>query len=390
MSFQRRQQWNNDDDEESPRISREVDDDEKPSHQFRGNHNKIVAVGLGLVMGFLFLTSFIPGNGRVLATSSPEVIQRVSPSLDDDFAFCTQSSIGGLNEEDSHETMDIWYQCEGTEYEEFGKELRKFAGDYASHRTPSWGHRRHALPANSKVLLFGNSHTRQIGQTLACQYAKDIVGLQYLDAKDKPDPNMAIVVEFRNGAQLYLVTNSYVAHSPHWRRLLEDQIRMSLSDFDAIILGLFNPGSKHMETDFVQNMIHLQKVLPASAEFSVQDNYGPSVREVANEFAGPIQFVTLFGSLEPARTKWASEQVIELARNQDPRDNVEFLDSRLYIEGLGMEGASEDRTEKSTVSHNNVQAHRCTGSLGGHADLVTWDVTEFLYHHIGGRSQTMH
>ena len=50
--------------------------------------------------------------------------------------------------------------------------------------------------AHAKVLVFGHSHTRQIGQTLACQYADDVLRVDHLEPADSPDPNMAIRVTF--------------------------------------------------------------------------------------------------------------------------------------------------------------------------------------------------
>jgi hypothetical protein len=39
------------------------------------------------------------------------------------------------------------------------------------------------------------------------------------------------------------------------------------------------------------------------------------------------------------------------------------------------------RTRESTMRGKKM--HRCMGNHGGHSDLVAWDVTEFLYQHLG-------
>ena len=367
-------------DEEAPSLlppPKEVRADMLRTTQLQ--YKNIILVGLFIVAALLCLPSCLSTESRIITTSSPTVTRKASSTLTTDLKFCTQPSVTGSIAGE----MDVWYQCAGDAYDEFGKQLAKYAQEYASqHHSPSWGHRPNALPHKAKVLLFGNSNTRQIGQTLACQYAESIVNIHYFDA-DKPDPHMALVVEFDNGAQLFMVANSYVAHSPHWRRLLEAQIEQSLDAFDAIILGLFNPASKHWETEFVQSMVYMQNAMPATDEVSVQDYYGPSVSDIARAFRGPIQFVTLFGKQEPSRTKRASNEVIDLTRQE--RHNVDFLDARLYIEGMGTEGASESRLEVSQSVSNDTQAHRCTGSRGGHVDLVAWEVRTTIECWLGSR-----
>ena len=345
-------------------------------------YKEFLAIGLTIVVLLVCMPSSSMSGSRVLESSTATVTMLASSALSEDFLFCTEPHVGKAM--DDFARLDVWYQCAGPVYDEFGYELFKFVDTTQRQRVPSWGHRPTALPAHSKVLVFGNSHTRQIGQTLACQYADHVVRVEHLEPTDSPDINMAIRVTFRNHAQLYLVANSYVAHSPHWQRLLEEQIGLSLSKLNAIVLGLFNPGSKHWETDFVNTMLTMQAVRPTSDEINVQTNYGPSVADVAAVYNGPVLFVTLFGKQEPARTAWARNQVTELSRSG--RYNVMFKDARAYIETMGAEGASASRLETQDAMSVDIvqQAHRCTGVHGGHADLVTWDVAEFLFAQIGG------
>ena len=349
-----------------------------------------IAIGLMLVTLLVCLPSTSLSGNRVLTASTAPATLLASSTLREDFLYCNDPYIGETFNDNAR--LDVWYQCEGPVYNEFAYDLMKYVYGKAHERLPSWGHRPTALPPKSKVLMFGNSHTRQIGQSFACQYADQVVKVQHLDARyGNPDPNMAVVVHFENGAQSYLVANSYVAHSPHWQRLLEAQIGLSLNKLDAIVLGLFNPGSKHWETDFVNTMLQMEASLPASDQVSVQDNYGPGVADLAAVYEGPIMFVTLFGTQEPARTRWARNQVEDLARDKGRR-NVFFQSSRTYIDDMRQrqqqpqqpcEGASTSRLDIQDANNTNAQAHRCTGIHGGHADLVSWDVSEFFFAQIG-------
>ena len=331
------------------------------------------------------------------ATSDNDISSAQDANLDktlqaknhDSLRFCSQSMLGHGN---TNETLlDVWYQCHGPLYDHFAADLHQLARQQsqAKHESASWGRRPTALPENARVLLFGNSHTRQIGQTLACQYADQIERIQHYDY-NQPDPDMAVVVHFTNGAELIIVANSYVAHSPHWQRLLERQIQTELADLDAVVLGMFNDNAgnnKERHTRFAVLMEEMQASLPAADEVSIQDHAGPMVQQVAAVYKGPLLFVPMFATYRNHAAVQAAHQVQALQSNNDrqqqqqqqERSNVKYQETRRYITMLQQEGAAVGKWAQQDVVNDDAHGHRCTGNQGGHVDLVTWDVLEFLF-----------
>eukprot|EP00977_Amphora_coffeiformis_P021231 scaffold9074_cov141-Amphora_coffeaeformis.AAC.6 len=338
---------------------------------------------LGLVCVTLFFSFSDSKNERVLQTSSPMINLQASPMLSHEFLYCTDPYIGEMGDDAAR--MDIWYQCEGPVYDEFSLALFQYVQAKQNQRLPSWGHRPAPLPADTTVLVFGNSHTRQIGQTFACQYAADVTRVEYLDADDQVDPHMAVAIHFTNGAQLILVANSYVAHSPHWQRLLEAQIKRSLASVDAIVMGLFNPGTKHWEREIIHSMLSMQTKLTPADEFDIQSNYGPTVSDMAAVYGGPILFTTMFGDQEPFRTRRARDDLRDLV--QQGRHNVVYQNTHVYVDELKQTGASLSRIDPADATVGEDQAHKCTGVHGGHVDLVAWDVREFIFAQLVGSTQ---
>ena len=346
----------------------------------------LLAIGL-VCLTLFFNVSDSNNKDRVLQTPSPTVNFEASTMLANEFVYCTEPFIGDMSNNDANTRMDIWYQCQGPIYDEFSYALFQYVQVKQKQRLPSWGHRLEPLPADTTVLVFGNSHTRQIGQTFACQYAVDVTRVEYLDDTDQVDPNMAVSVHFTNGAQLIIVANSYVAHSPQWKRLLETQIQRPLASIDAIVLGLFNPGTKHWEPEFLPSMVSMQNKLTPADEFDVQNNYGPTVSDVAAVYEGPILFTTMLGNQEPSRTLRARDDIRTLI--QQGRHNAVYQNAHVYVDGLLSQhtGASLSRLQSADAVHDEPQAHKCTGMHGGHVDLVAWDVREFLFAQLVGSSQ---
>ena len=340
---------------------------------------KVLLLGLTCIA---LILSFPTCDDRVLQMSASVVDLEASPMLTDEFMYCTEPFLGEMNNDAAR--LDIWYQCEGPIYNEFAFDLFHYVTEKQRQRVPSWGHRPAPLPADTTVLVFGNSHTRQIGQTFACQYASQVTRVEYLDP-DQVDPHMAVTVHFTNGSQLIVVANSYAPHSPQWQRLLEAQIKRPLATIDAVVMGLFNPGTNHWEQEFVASMLSMQTKLADKDEFNVQTNYGPTIADVAAVFAGPILFTTMFGNQETARTLRERDNIRTLI--QQGRHNVVYQNTHVYVDGLQQEGASVSRLKSADAVPDDAQAHKCTGVHGGHTDLVAWDVREFLFAQMVGTSQ---
>ena len=307
-----------------------------------------------------------------------------SNGLMDYYNFCTKPTAGVPGDEENH--IDIWYQCRGPNYDAFSEKLDSFVdemyeGTYRS-KKPAWGHRFEPLPANKTILLFGNSHTRQIGQTLICQMgSENIVDIERYDT-DFIDPNMATRVTFRNGAKLYLVANSYAAYSPNWKRLLEKQIKVPLDIFDAIVLGRFNLAGGKVSA-FLTNQLEMETHFDPKDNVNIKKNKPPTARDIADAVDVPLVISSMFGRTQA----WPFREDCKAMQEIWPTRNSAFLclDCRKYIIKMNDEGASPSKLEVSdmVISGNMLnRLHRCAGAKGGHVDLISWDVSEFLYKHL--------
>lgn len=292
-----------------------------------------------------------------------------------DFMFCTEPHITLHNGRPNH-TLDIAYQCEGPLYRSFAGNLRTFSNDMVTTgaQDPKWGHRREGLPAKRKYLFLGNSHTRQTAMALLCQL--NVTGSQGLEPS-----NMAMARRFdlHNGAQVYLVVNSFVVHSPNWVKLLAQQIGVPLTDFDAIVMGVFNTCNADRQTTYAADMKAL-----ADEEKGVDciNQEGPTLRQVADVYSGPLLYVSMFATY---RYKAYSVDERDAKVLHAARPNLVYLDARHYIKLYGLpECGSSGRNTVTDCVHGEKarrKLHRCVGRYGGHPDLIAWDVAEFLYKH---------
>lgn len=130
------------------------------------------------------------------------------------------------------------HMCRGPEYDALATRLRAYADDTARHG-PDWGrlHSRMGLPDNSRILVFGNSHTRQAAFAwMAQQMPHGVVKVT------KIFQQFAVRVDLINNATMYILANTYVAYSgSRWLdnlKLLTDN--SALEDFDAVIVGFVN------------------------------------------------------------------------------------------------------------------------------------------------------
>jgi hypothetical protein len=301
---------------------------------------------------------------------------------DTGFRFC-QASFVGSAQNTSHQ-MKVWYQCEGLIYEEFGQDLHSLAVSLVNHhqRSTGWGRRPAALPANSTVLVFGNSHARQIAHALSCQHGDtQVVSVLRYDT-NQPDAHMVTQIRFANHATLWVVANSYVAYSPHWKRLLEQQLGIPLRTMDAIVLGIFNGCTA--KNAFTSGVLKMSAASPEADEIDCTVHYGPTVQEVAAVFDKPILFTTMLGKARLEQADLGRHEV-QVLRKRHNRTNVYFLPSRRYIDMMDQECGARFKLNVSICDNGPAarSMHRCMGSQGGHPDLVAWDVTEFLYREIG-------
>jgi hypothetical protein len=325
-------------------------------------------------------------NDAIEPTSKLEVVTKMAFSLpaptvvpvpandevSDAFNFCTAASMG--NPDDEEFRSDVWYQCRGSVYDDFGVQLSAYASKKSEERPPLWGHRAAAIPANMTLLFFGNSHTRQLASALACQMGPEQVEEVYHFHFGQPAANMAVRYRFRNGASLYVVVDSYAVYSPRWQELLEQQIDKKLDDFDAIVLGHF--ASAVPESTFKTNMVQMLDKLPEEYDADFQKHTPPGVIAVTDAYDKPFMFAANFAKSHMQASKTACYTIVDIM--EDGRTNVKCLQTREYIEDMGHEGASANRLKAKDCKNVDV-FHRCMGAAGGHPDLKAWDVTEFLY-----------
>ena len=107
--------------------------------------------------------------------------------------------------------------------------------------------------------------------------------------------------------------------------------------------------------------------------------YGPPLAAVEVFFdRARLLYVTMFTTSRAADTAHHLRQVAQLNRTT-------ALATRRYVEALGHECGSNERQRTVDACHDGRGArlaeHRCTGAAGGHADLVAWDIVEWMHEH---------
>ena len=334
-----------------------------------------------------------------------------------DFRFCRTSQVTAVRDNDDPATassnnsqqhqdkLDIWYQCQGKDYETFGNQLEQLVMQRAA-ADRTWGRRPTALPAGKTVLMWGNSHLRQIAHAWVCQYATQIVHLQQYG--DAMDPHMVLKVEFANQATLLVVANSHAPYTDDWRLTLEQQLQMpSLSTaVDALVLGMFNKCTTVGTSNFAAHMLalmgnrtDLQACVAQEEEEDDDDDdddaatkgnrAGPNITDIAQVFAHqPLLYIPMFSRSRSAQIRQTLIQIDKLKDNRN--DDVTSLPVRQYIDLMQNECGSNSSRLEVTKCHNSAKAkenmHRCMGPRGGHADLMAWDAAEFIFEHLAAAS----
>eukprot|EP00977_Amphora_coffeiformis_P003734 scaffold742_cov165-Amphora_coffeaeformis.AAC.10 len=293
----------------------------------------------------------------------------------DHFSYCQATHLGDtVNDQGG---MPIWYQCEGPKYDEFAETLHQFAEKKADSHGEKWGHRASPIPANMSVLFFGSEHTRQLALTLACQMGpKQVVDVHHFDF-DLIDPNMAVRIRFRNGSSLYIVSDSYVAYSKKWQTLLEKQIEKPIQEFDLVAMGMFKHILGGSET--VQNLKQLAKTLPDDYEIDLATNVrGLTPDEITSVYNGAFLLVSN-SSIEGIKAYTEYRKKLRFVNRLD----YSFIDQRQWMEKMHAEGAAGSRDQAQDATDDSTALiPRCVGKRGGHPDLISWDVSEFLHEYV--------
>jgi hypothetical protein len=292
-----------------------------------------------------------------------------------------------LTTRQTNESFPIHYQCAGPQYEHFATDLEAYVQDLVAtgHRTPVWGHRPTPLPANATVLVMGNSHSRQIAVALACQ-GDNLQAVRVVHYSEAFDQAMLTQFVFSNNATLWVMANSYMVYSPQWQRLLEEQMGITLAQVDAVLLGLMNTDPKFLRMMERAMRQDGRQKSDAVDELDPQTQYGPTVTAVAQALPSTtaLLFLTMWTpDAQSWKTAQAWHQVERLSQESHRTGLTAAWRAHQYVRSLGQEcGATEKGVLGDCVEDGKVDRmryiHRCTGARGGHADLVAWDMAEFI------------
>jgi hypothetical protein len=400
-------------------------------------HNNANATNYGATMSLP-----TPSSSSIPTTvpPSPTRASPQSPSLQ----FCRQGDIRHNNV-----TLKILYQCQGSAYTSFGKQLARFAQNISEstynnqhghgHATSEWGRRDFPVPANRTVFVLGNSHLRQISKTVICQYSNAIQSIYIHSPVSLSNDNQEVFgVQFRNGARWISITNTVLAYSNQWYNLiLQHEIWTQLGMkngnnstplvVDTLIFGKFTRYSEAIGTSFFDTMTQAA-ALENDAGQPPPPSAGPTPRsttalvdfvhippptlvEIATAFShlsGGLISVPMFSVSDQDRAwhEWKEyQQALAESTNASFTNhtainkNVSLLNTRQFIEELGLECGSDNRmtigtcqependnsndnsttTTATTSTKRAFEMHRCAGNWGGHADLVAWSLVEELY-----------
>ena len=361
----------------------------------------------------------------------------------DDYNFCTITSpepqLGQpmVSVKEMGDRISPAYQCNGQPYRDFMEVVHSFLEQrYREDPTEQWGRRPFPVPpqhnrnrtsstttTNSKkkkknkkkkpkqtrILIMGNSHTRQVMSSLLCQYKHLIVNATRIAAvPGSARDNEASQFELKGGLTLFVITNHPFVYSKRWALSLSlDILGFSLQSLDAIVLGSFNRLAESVQSNFMKLTLEYQKQRPRhKVEFQFQPP--PLLDDVAATFAGPIVWMSMF-SLYNAEYHLQALTMMEDLRNRPPassttnntttkqpttalathhhyqRTNLRAVYGRHYIHPE-LDGAECSSDQYSTVAtclppHDSrySQGHRCVGPIGGFPDLIAWDLIEALW-----------
>jgi hypothetical protein len=130
-------------------------------------------------------------------------------------------------------------------------------------------------------------------------------------------------------------------------------------------------------------MVKILAEIPAEYEADIYKYEPPDVNAVTATYAGPLMFVSMFAVTQQNQSNEMRKQLKALRKGG--RSNVQYVRPRAYVEELGHEGASTQKSgTKDCDIHGTRQSryHRCTGKQGGYPDMAAWDVGEFLYENL--------
>lgn len=294
--------------------------------------------------------------------------------------------------------LPIWYQCAGKPYDDFMHLVYGLIQQKQQQKTQvkwkKWGKRKYIVPKildpdapkkHRKILIIGNSHTRQMTSALLCQYRNDITSSRVL-VKSTATKNVAneYFLETHDNLTIYVIVNHPFVYSKTWKATLEiDILKHPLHDLDAIVLGTFNSYRESRGTSFLNTTLEYQRQFPHQG-VDFENIKAPNLEEFVKVYPGPLIWTSMFAHYNVPIHQRAVEMMKTLSATHN-RSNLRSVDGRNYIEELGGKECSSNVgekvstcvTDRSNIVYKN--GHRCTGDKGGQPDLIAWDVVDALH-----------
>lgn len=271
--------------------------------------------------------------------------------------FCTAGKIGN--------DLKVPFPCAGPEYDKFGNALKSFADDPSTHGD-SWGRRSFGLPSHKMILMLGNADTQQVAHSMACQHASGQEANHKIQTVQAPlaSDSTAQKITFTNNASLVILTDDRVAEETDAASLaaaIQRETGYAVDQYDGMIWGLF----------------HDCGAVAANCPNTTQ----PAFDAASRVFTGPMLFISMMADARSTQALAIRDAIREY--RSAGRRNLWFISGRRYISKLKLEGATiYGNGDADNVPKTGRYGHRCTGDAGGHADLLAFDVTEFLYHQL--------
>jgi hypothetical protein len=309
-------------------------------------------------------------------TGEPSIQSEPKRNLQD-FHRCIDPIISLPFRKGKGETIStVYYQCQGTAYDDFANHMEDYIEEH-SQSQPSWGRRSFPFPDNTKILIVGNSHTRQTYQSLLCQYQAQIDQADMFDAWSSS-------FHFQNNVTLVTVANTPYVYSKQWRENLESIIGMSLSSFDVVVMGIFNKYDPASKTTFLTQMLNYSQYIP-NVDF--EHVPAPSISKMARAYkSGPLIALGMFSPVRDAVLAKHVARVVEETQQRSEKDDPSplllFVSGRTHVNAIGYEGGSTNRLQVDECDNTGKELHRCAGQRGGHADLLAWDIIETIHQRI--------
>jgi hypothetical protein len=297
-----------------------------------------------------------------------------------------QASFLQVDDQNAPWPIPIAYPCEGPAYDKLEAQLRNYRQSKVEDHAETWGRRAFGIPAHRNVLFLGNIHTQQMAMSLACQQDGNIASITVLDERTQ-----TIQIDFDNNSTMVMLNDEQLIIDDDWKEILTADMGgiWKLNDFDALVLGLFND---------CQIMLKSHAHECGSITFIM-------LRQLLDAFIqGPVLFISEMAATRVDESNEARD-LIRYYRDTLKRKNVWFINGRRYISKIAVEGAAPYLSHEEAVQvvwenqsgepstnwtiqdalNEGVESRalpRCQGEYGGHADLLSWDITEFLFNQL--------